>query len=87
MKSPMLLKTALPSIVVVPVKFSDKALLLPATPPVKIPAELYDLAKDIGEKRNLADKYPDVVRRLTAMAKAFDDELRRNKRPPGRVSL
>ncbi|MHC4528235.1 MAG: sulfatase/phosphatase domain-containing protein [Planctomycetota bacterium] len=26
--------------------------------------ELYDLANDIGEKNNLADKHPDIVKRL-----------------------
>ena len=26
--------------------------------------ELYDLSKDIGEKSNLAEKYPDIARKL-----------------------
>ena len=37
-------------------------------------AALYDLVADLGETNNLADKHPDVVKRLTAMA----DEARRD---------
>jgi len=37
--------------------------------------ELYDLKTDIGESRNLADKYPDIVRRLEAIAEAARAEL------------
>ena len=32
--------------------------------------ELYDLATDIGEEKNVADAHPDVVQRLTALAVA-----------------
>jgi arylsulfatase A-like enzyme len=34
------------------------------------PIELYDLSKDIGEEKNLADKHPDLVRK---MAQAMTD--------------
>jgi arylsulfatase A-like enzyme len=47
--------------------------------------ELYDLAADIGETINLADKNPDVVAALAALAHKFDAELRANARPPGKV--
>lgn len=31
--------------------------------------ELYNLAKDVGEKNNVADKHPDIVKRLSALMK------------------
>lgn len=31
--------------------------------------ELYDLTKDIGEKNNIAKKYPDIIARINAIAK------------------
>ena len=39
------------------------------------PAELYDLAADIGETKNLAAEKPDVVARLVAALDAWDKEL------------
>ncbi|MBN1673543.1 MAG: hypothetical protein JXR37_21030 [Kiritimatiellae bacterium] len=50
----------------------------------KIPTQLYELEEDIGEKRNVADQHPDLVKRLTALANAFDKDLKANARPPGR---
>jgi arylsulfatase A len=34
------------------------------------PFELYDLSKDVGEKNNLADKYPEIVKKMTAIAES-----------------
>ena len=54
--------------------------------------ELYDLENDIGEKINVAEKYPEVVRRLqklgTKAREELGDEKRAGKevRPPGRVA-
>ncbi len=48
-------------------------------------AELYDLKADISEKNNLADKYPEIVKRLTSMMAEFDRELKANVRPAGKV--
>jgi hypothetical protein len=42
-------------------------------PPRPVP-ELYDLDQDISETNNLADKYPDVVKELTELAKAAPNE-------------
>jgi len=44
--------------------------------------ELYDLETDIGESINVADDHADVVARLTAMARRFDERMKREKRPP-----
>jgi hypothetical protein len=35
------------------------------------PIQLYDLTRDIGEKENVADKNPEVVRRLTALLEKY----------------
>lgn len=47
---------------------------------------LFDLEEDIGEKHNVAAKHPDTVKRLTDMAKEFDRDLQRNRRPAGRIT-
>lgn len=52
---------------------------------VKNNIELYDLEADISEKMNLADKNPQVVEHLTGIMKEFDDELKANSRPVGKV--
>lgn len=41
----------------------------------KQPLALYDLTADPGEKTNVADKHPDIVKRLTALADAARTEL------------
>jgi hypothetical protein len=52
---------------------------------VKDNIELYDLKADISEKNNMAEKHPDIVKRLTKTMKDFDAELKANSRPPGKV--
>ncbi len=39
------------------------------------PAELYDLASDVGEAKNLATEKPDVLRRLSVSLAAWESEL------------
>ncbi len=51
----------------------------------KIELSLFDLSNDPEEKINLADKHPDIVEKMSAMAKAFDEELKKDARPCGRV--
>jgi arylsulfatase A len=46
---------------------------------------LFNLGVDPGETANLAAQYPDVVNRLTKAASAFDADIKRNQRPPGRL--
>jgi len=40
------------------------------------PIQLYDLTADIGEKHNVYDSHPDVVKRLTALLRKYADEGR-----------
>ena len=56
-----------------------------AEQPPKVTIELYDLAADIGEKENLAERHPDVVDRLRGMMERFDKELKANSRPCGQA--
>jgi len=44
---------------------------------------LFDLSKDVGQKVNLAEEHPDVVRRLRALGERSRREIAQNKRPPG----
>ena len=55
-------------------------------PSTDVPGQLYDLTADISEKTNVAAKHPDVVQRLAALAKQIDDDIKKNRRPPGKVS-
>lgn len=54
--------------------------------------ELYDLENDIGEKHNIAKKYPEVVKRLQSLGEKAREELGDGKRkgkgvrPPGRLN-
>ena len=51
----------------------------------EIDVSLFDLLKDPEEKNNLAGSHSDIVEIITNMAKAFDNELKRNARPCGRI--
>lgn len=48
-----------------PIKYSN----------VKVGLELYDLATDAGETRNVADQHPDVVQRLAALAEQAREDM------------
>jgi hypothetical protein len=45
------------------------------------PLMLIDLEADVGEKNNLADKHPEVVKRLKARMEAFQKGLGKLPRP------
>ena len=38
--------------------------------------ELYNLREDVGEKRNLAASYPELVQQLAGKMEMFDQELK-----------
>jgi len=44
-------------------------------PEMNYPLKLYDLKADIAEKYNIADKHPDVVKKLLALAKKAQQDL------------
>ena len=44
--------------------------------------ELYDLAADRAESRNLAAERPEIVERLDGITRRFDESMRREKRRP-----
>ncbi|MDX9978932.1 MAG: sulfatase [Lentisphaeria bacterium] len=46
---------------------------------------LFDLAEDIGERNNLAEQQPEVVRRLRELAERMDGDIRQHMRPAGQV--
>ena len=45
--------------------------------------QLFDLANDIGESNNVAEKHADIVNKLTTRLKEFDRELKAGARPAG----
>jgi arylsulfatase A len=54
-------------------------------PKPKTGVQLYDLSADINEATNVADKHPDVVKKLTALLETFDKEIKANLRAPGKA--
>lgn len=57
----------------------------PKAPPQPTGPLLFDLSADIGESKNVADQHPDVVKKLTAVLKDFDEKLKATLREPGRI--
>lgn len=47
---------------------------------------LFNLARDISEKENVAAEHPEVVKRLGDLLEAFKNEVQANGRPPGKLS-
>ena len=45
------------------------------TAPANIELALYDLENDIGEKNNVAEKYPEIVKKLKALADKMREDL------------
>ena len=45
------------------------------------PVQLYDTVADIGETKNIASEYPEVVAKLQAAYDAMSKEIKNNKRP------
>jgi arylsulfatase A len=53
-------------------------------PPKGPKVQLYNLAKDLGEKTNVAEQHPDVVARMSAAFHQHLDDLKKNKLPPAK---
>ena len=51
----------------------------------KIGLSLFDLEKDVGESKDLSESHPEVVKRLSSLGKAFDADLSKSRRPPGKI--
>jgi len=47
--------------------------------------ELYDLHRDVSERRSRLDEHPDLVAQLVAAAQEFNEQLIRDMRPLGRL--
>jgi arylsulfatase A len=41
----------------------------------EFPVSLYDLDADVNEQKNVADQYPDIVKKLTSSISEFDEQL------------
>jgi arylsulfatase A len=52
---------------------------------VRKQTELFDLAADIGESNNLAEKHPELVKELRQLMSQFDRDLSKKVRPAGRL--
>jgi len=48
-------------------------------------AELYDLERDISEKKNLPDENHDLVRKMLGQTNIFHDALAKSRRPVGKL--
>ena len=46
---------------------------------------LYNLEEDLGEKKNVAAKHPEIVKRLTAYMNKFEQDIKKNSRPIGKA--
>ncbi len=51
-----------------------------------VATELFNMHYDVSEKYPLTDKHPEVIERLVKQAKSFNDSLRKNTRPLGRLA-
>ena len=49
--------------------------------PTRFPVQLYDTVAVIGERKNIADKFPEVIEQLQTAYKAHLKDLAENKRP------
>ncbi len=56
------------------------------SPARKLGPALYHLGEDINERTDRQAEQPELVARLISRARAYDEELRANRRPAGQVS-
>ncbi len=70
----------------VAIREGDWKLFIKSQRPTKVdPTALYNLKDDIGESRNVAAEYPDLVQQLMNKAKTAAAEIESSKRPVGLV--
>jgi arylsulfatase A len=53
--------------------------------PSNDPVQLYDTVADIGERKNIARKYPDIVKRLQVAYDKHVAEIKANRRPTAKL--
>jgi arylsulfatase A-like enzyme len=46
---------------------------------------LYNLEEDLGEKKNVAAKHPNIVKRLKGYMNKFEQDIKKNSRPIGKA--
>ena len=51
----------------------------------KIGLALFDLERDVAESKDLSKEHPEVVKCLSALGKAFEQEMRKTKRSAGKI--
>jgi hypothetical protein len=51
----------------------------------KSKGELYNLEEDIGEKNNIANRHPDIVKHLRDLLETHVNDLEKNSRPAAYV--
>lgn len=51
--------------------------------PAKLNTELYNLDEDISEKKNIAEKHPDIVEKLSKLLESHVEEIESNQRKAG----
>lgn len=66
-------------------EYSEKGKELTGEYEAFIDLSLFNLDEDIGEQNNVADKYPDIVKRLTKLAEAHLKDLSKNSRMPKEI--
>ncbi len=49
--------------------------------------ELYNLDEDIGERNNIYSKHAAMVNKLRSLALDIDQDVRKNRRPPGKLKI
>jgi len=51
----------------------------------KIGLSLFDLHADVGESKDVKEKFPKITERLSKLGKTFDADLKKSRREPGRL--
>jgi arylsulfatase A-like enzyme len=68
-------------------KFRWRFMGQPENQNMQAPLQLYDLEKDIGERNNVAEQHPEIVKGLLTLAEKFDKDLKAHIRPPGQIPV